>query len=198
MKKGIAFSIMFLVVISFAIAQPFGIKMGMTLDDLIAMGCNPKPRDGLPHWYDITPPQTHPSFESYSVQISKNYGVFAIVAFSKPTKTSVYGEAIKDEFDKIKNQISISYGQSKDYDLVKTGSIWDEPKDWMMALLKEERILDAFWAPEYGSILPDDISSVSLHAGAPNISTGWLALRYESADYEEASAEIEAEQGSVF
>jgi len=198
MKKGIAFVIMFLVAISFAIAQPFGIKMGMTLDDLIAMGCNPKVQSNHPHWYDITPPKPHPSFNGYSVEISKNYGVIAIVAFGKDIKTSVYGEAIKDEFDKIKNQISISYGRSDDSDLLKPGSIWDEPKDWMMALLKEERILDAFWAPEYGSILPDDISSVSLHAGAPNISTGLLALRYESADYEEASAEIEAEQGSVF
>ena len=53
MKKGIAFSIMFLVAISFAIAQPFGIKMGMTLDDLIAMGCNPMALSGNPHLYYI-------------------------------------------------------------------------------------------------------------------------------------------------
>ena len=108
------------------------------------------------------PPKPHPSFAIYGVEISKNYGVIAIIASSKDITTSVYGEAIRNEFDKIKNQISISYGQSKDYDLVKTGSIWDEPKDWMMALLKEERALGAFWAREYGSILPDDISLVWL------------------------------------
>ncbi len=53
MKKSIALVIMFLVVISFAIAQPFGIKMGMTLDDLIAMGCNPMALSGNPHLYYI-------------------------------------------------------------------------------------------------------------------------------------------------
>jgi len=67
-----------------------------------------------------------------------------------------------------------------------------------MALLKEERALGAFWAREYGSILPDDISSVWLRAEARDTSTGYLILRYESAEYEEASTEIEAEQGSVF
>ena len=53
MKKSIALVIMFLVVISFAIARPFGIKMGMTLDDLIAMGCNPMALSGNPHLYYI-------------------------------------------------------------------------------------------------------------------------------------------------
>jgi len=198
MKKGIAFSIMFLVVISFAIAQPFGIKMGMTLDDLIAMGCNPKVLSNNPHWYFITPPKPHPSFDRYSVEISKNYGVIAIVANSKDIKTSVYGEGVKDEFDKIKNQVSISYGQSKDFDFLKAGSIWDEPKDWMMALKQGERALGAFWTREFGSILPDDISIIGLRAEALDTSTGYLILRYESADFTKANTEIEAEQGSVF
>jgi hypothetical protein len=144
------------------------------------------------------PPKPHPSFAIYGVEISKNYGVIAIIASSKDITTSVYGEAIRNEFDKIKNQISISYGQSKDYDFLKAGNIWNEPKDWMMALLKEERALGAFWAREYGSILPDDISSVWLRAEALDTSTGYLILRYESADYDEAKAEIEAEQASVF
>jgi len=144
------------------------------------------------------PPKPHPSFAIYGVEISKNYGVIAIIASSKDITTSVYGEAIRNEFDKIKNQISISYGQSKDYDFLKAGNIWNEPKDWMMALLKEERALGAFWAREYGSILPDDISLVWLGAVARDTSTGYLILRYELADFEKAKAEIEAEQGSVF
>ena len=144
------------------------------------------------------PPKPHPSFAIYGVEISKNYGVIAIIASSKDITTSVYGEAIRNEFDKIKNQISISYGQSKDFDFLKAGSIWDEPKYWMMALKKEERELDAFWNLESGATLPDDISDVALFAEALNTSTGYLILRYESAEYEEASTEIEAEQGSVF
>lgn len=199
MKKSVAFVIVFLVAISCAIAQPFGIKMGMTREDLITMGCNPQlTSTGNPHWYKITPPKPHPSFNLYVVEISKNYGVFVILAIGKDITTSAYGEAVKNEFDKIKEQVSISYGQSIDFDFLMPGSIWDEPNEWMRALEKEERVLASFWNSESGATLPYDISGIGLSARALDSSTGYLALRYESQDYDKAKAEVEAEQGSVF
>jgi len=200
MKKSIALVIMFLVVISFAIAQPFGIKMGMTLDGLIAMGCNPRFKMDILTWklYKITPPQTHPSFESYSVEISKKYGVFGILAFGKNIDISISDEGLRDEFNKIKNQISKSYGQSHDYDFSNPDSLLDKDSE-MVKLLKEQgHILYSIWNSDSRATLSDDIGKISLSATIEDASIARLILSYSSVHISDIFKGVEDEESSVF
>ena len=132
--------------------------------------------------------------------------MFAISAVSRIIGTSAYGESVKSEFYKIKNQINTSYGQSKDFDYLKDGSIWDKPQDWMTALYKKDRVLESLWLLECGSILHDDISSIDLSTSAMDFKgllgmndlVGIIGLEYKFINYDKALAEIEDEESSVF
>ncbi len=56
------------------------------------------------------------------------------------------------------------YGKRTKYDYLRSGSIWDEPKDWMMSLRQEERTLALFWSIDNGSVLAEHVSGISLQA----------------------------------
>jgi hypothetical protein len=200
MKKSIAFVIMFLVAISFAIAQPFGIKMGMTLDDLIARGCNPRFLGDIliMKLYDIMPPLTHSSFESYSVGINKKYGVVEIFAFGKNIDISICNQDLIDEFNKIKNQISKSYGQSEDYDLSNPDSLLDKGGELVKLLKEQGTILYSIWDSDSGVTLSDDIDHIHLDAKIEDASIGRLILSYSSIRMDDIFIGSIEEEESVF
>jgi len=199
MKKTMVFFLVFLVIIvSITEGQSFGIKMGLTLQQLKAMGFNPILKTGDTYRYFITVPQPHPLFDPYIVDISPTYGVYVILATSKFIASSSYGTELKSKFDEIKNQIARSYGKSEDYDFLEVGSIWNEDKDWMMSLYKKERNFDSMWDKESGADLPNDIDGIWLSANATPSLQGYLRLQYESIYVDEADAEINAAQSAVF
>jgi len=194
-------SILFIISLLFVasvFAAPFGIEMGMTLEQLKQMGVNPVLlNDGSGRYY-ITPIKLHPDFDRYIVDISPTYGVYRLLAVSKHIPTSSFGTELKNKFYEIQKGLSSVYGKSKTFDFLKVGSIWDQDRDWMMALKNEERILSAFWDRESNSNLPDDLSGVMLSARANSISEGYLRLQYESINVDKADAELDAQTSSVF
>ncbi|HOO02692.1 MAG TPA: hypothetical protein PLE76_08260 [Rectinema sp.] len=199
MKKAFLFIIVFLVaIVSMMTAQSFGIKMGSTLEELAAMGCNPTLMEGESYIYYVTPPQPHSLFKTYSVIVSPTYGVYRIFAFTGEISCSQYVTELKDKFSDIKKQLALTYGKSKDYDYLKYSSIWKEPQDWMMSLYKKDRILTSFWAKESGSNVPNDLDGIMLEANALSNTKGVLVLRYDSINAGKAVDEIKAVQGSVF
>jgi len=67
-----------------------------------------------------------------------------LAAIGKNVSTSVYGSELKDAFNEMEKSIIAGYGDSKRYDFLRSGSIWDEPKDFMMGLLKKKELLNRF------------------------------------------------------
>lgn len=179
---GIAISIA--IVTAEAFAGPFGIDMGMTLDEITKLSTTaPVLSEGV---YIITPPKPHPMFETYVVRISKTYGVYFIKAVGKTIETSIYGDTLKGEFQTLKDGLVKTYGSCNIMDFLRSGSIWDEPDDWMMGLRKGERFLMATWGSEYGSTLPEDIASIIIAAQAISSQAGYLGVEYYSPEYEKA------------
>jgi len=195
------FSILFIISLLFVasvFAAPFGIEMGMTLEQLKQMGVNPVLlSDGSGRYY-ITPIKQHPDFERYIVNISPTYGVYRLLAISKIIPTSSFGTELKNKFYEIQKGLNSVYGNSTTYDFLKVGSIWDQDRDWMMALKNKERILSAYWDRKSNSNLPDDFSIIGLNALATSISEGYLRLQYESINVDKADAEQAAQTSSVF
>jgi hypothetical protein len=195
------FSILFIISLLFVasvFAAPFGIEMGMTLEQLKQMGVNPVLlSDGSGRYY-ITPIKQHPDFERYIVNISPTYGVYRLLAVSKGIPTSSFGTDLKNKFYEIQKGLSSVYGESKTFDFLKVGSIWNQDRDWMMALKNEERYLDAFWDRESNSNLPDNLHGVWLRAQANSSSEGYFRLQYESINAKGADAERAAQTSSVF
>src|ERR1035437_1964643 len=73
-------------------------------------------------------------------------GLLKISALGNDIRTNGFGEEVRESFKTILDAVSETYGKPEDvFDYVKHGSIWKEPEDWMMGLLKKERTLDAYW-----------------------------------------------------
>lgn len=170
------------------IPGPFGLSMGMSLDELDA-----QPLEGSEGKYLLTSvPKQHPAFDTYAVQVGINSGLSWIKAIGKDLETSVYGIELQTAFEDMKKKLDKAYGKSKLTDIILHESIWDEPRDWMNALLNKERVLMATWEGSVESTIKGDLISVGLIATASDVNTGYIAIEYQFKNEEECNAEIAA------
>jgi hypothetical protein len=171
---------------------PFGIHPAMTLSEILSLGAGPV--EDQPLSYELTGvPRQNPRFESYIVRIGRGL-VAGVTALGKDIDTSVYGEAVRKEFNSFSDTLQRKYGSYKRYDFLKVGSIWDEPKDWTTALLKDERVLCAVWGGDHGSVLGDRITGIALQARVSDDGMGYMTLEYIFDNYREHMAELKALQ----
>jgi len=193
-KLSILFAISLLFV-SAVFAGPFGIEMGMTLEQLKLIGVNPVPIRDANGRYRITPKKQHSDFNFYAVDISPNYGVYVILAISKDIPISSSGIELRNKCYEIQKSLSNIYGSNQTFDSFQSSSILDKDSDW--TIKNEVIIFDSFWMRKYNSNLPNDLSSIWLEAIIDSTS-GYLRLQYESINADKAYAEQEAQNNSVF
>ncbi len=191
------FAVVFFFIAGIIFAGPFGLDMGMSLEQLRSLtGENPELIRG--DFYEINPPNGHDMFESYLVQVSPKYGVVMIKAIGKDITTNGHGTQLKSAFNNLVASIERTYGKYEKIDYLLRGSIWDEPEDFMMGIVREDRYLLASWGNEAGSTLPADISLIGVVVSASSSSKGWINLEYYSPNKELADNEKQAEQDAVF
>ncbi len=176
-----------------AVAGPFGLDMGMPYD---VLSKSMKLKQVKPFLYS-TPslPKGHSDFDDYRLLVTPKHGLCKVIAWSKSISTSVYGEGLSDKFEKIESAISQKYGQGKKFDFLRSGSIWNEQRDWMMGLRKNERTLAEFWTDE-SSELPDNIHVIALKAHAAGTEAGLIELGYEFKNSNECIDWIKSQENS--
>ena len=178
-------------------AGPFGFEYGMTKAALIKL----VGRDAVKEEKDDvlvlkTAPKPHELFESYTVFISPEHGLLKIVAVSRDIATSEYGDEIRERFEGIHTGLEKVYGEpTHAFNFLREGSIWNEPKDWMMGLLKKERTFGAYW-----DIKPprEHLTLLGLEVIALSTETGYLRLAYEFEGWEQYVDERQAKKSDVF
>ncbi|SRR5579871_434251 len=156
---------------------PFGFERGMTVEQIVKL----VGQDSIKKREDdrvilTTAPSPHPDFELYIVTVSPDAGLLKLSAVSKDITTSAYGDGVRSKFSEIQEAVSNTYGKGKSYDFLRAKSIWNEPNEWMMGLLKEERTLAAIWEFEKSDKL---ITAILLEAVASGTEKGYLRLGYE-------------------
>ena len=175
----------YLFVAGAANAGPFGLEKGMTLRQI---GGNPQLLS--PGKYKLSAvPKPHSAFESYVVEVGPTTGLCWIKGVGKTVPTSEFGMELHGAFDSLKERVQETYGMPKVTDVLMPGSIWTEPKYWMMGLLKKDRLLVAIWDHKSGANLPSDIKTIAvgvraidperggaLEVGAHRVSNGKHAL----------------------
>ncbi len=93
-----------------ALAGPFGLEMGMSLQ---AIGGNPQNIKSTSGNYNLTNvPKPHSAFESYVVVVAPKSGLCQIRAMGEEITTSTFGVEFKSEFHKLKDQLEKSYGNT--------------------------------------------------------------------------------------
>jgi hypothetical protein len=174
-------------------AGPFGLEMGMKLE---AIGGGPE--ELKKGFYKIkTVPKPHTAFETYIVQVGQKTGLCYIKAVGKDVTTNVYGVQLESAFEEMEAKVAQTYGKHDKTDLLMPGSIWKEPQDFMMGLLKKDRMLAAVWSAKYGSQLTENLKAVSLMAYAQTRNTGHLGLEYQFTNEKDCDTEVSAEEDRV-
>lgn len=75
MKKTILLSVLFIFGVISAFAGPFGLSMGMSLEEIVAE-CTDEPKYIADDRYLIQPTKSHPLFENYIAWVSETNGLY--------------------------------------------------------------------------------------------------------------------------
>jgi hypothetical protein len=172
---------------------PFGLKMGLTLRQLENIDPDIVSKtDGTYSMKKV--PTPHSSFESYLLTISPDTGLCKIMAIGKDIPDSDYGLALQSEYYTVKKALQKKYGKGKELDALLPDSIWDEEDDFLMGLLREERVLVSYWFSDTDDSVPQDISAIMLEAKALFSDVGYIRVHYEFANYKEYLDEMEDQE----
>ena len=179
-------------------ASPFGIQIGMTMNELTAISGTPSPEQTIGMYRLPKVPRPHASFESYAVHYSDKYGVCRIIAIGKSVELNAFGDRLKQEFSTVSEQLQERYGSGELMDILRSGSIWDDTQHWSMAMSREERILARSWErPKNLNEFPS-LSAILLRATAMNTRAGFLVLSFEGQNFRSCQNEEKTSQGSAF
>jgi hypothetical protein len=170
---------------------PFGLTLGMKLEDFSEF----IPTEIAPFKYKLDkPPKPHPAFEFYVLQIAPTSGLSWIKAIGNDIPTNAFGGSINSAFEEMEGKLNNTYGKCKRTDLLLPGSIWNEPQDWLMGLIKGERMLACQWEAKTGAKLTEAVESVFLVANGRDSDSGFIAIEYTLKNHATASQEIASSQ----
>ena len=175
---------------------PFGIYKGMTRAELQRTGKLVVVDTGTFRLSSV--PSPHAAFESYLVLFTEKLGVCRVVAIGTDITTNDFGTQVRAKFGDITEALDAKYGQHREADFLRSGSLWKESQYWMMGLLKKDRTLAAYWEASAAKPLPDGIEAIILEALATNSSTAFLRLVYDFDTVDACVAEIKKKKNSVF
>lgn len=144
MKKLIIALISVFIVNVSTFAGPFGLDMGMTLEEVSGV-CERKPTYIADDRYYIKPQKAHPLFEGYVVWINEEYDLYYIKGRSKEIRTNGYGTEVKQEFAKLLSPLERKYGKFNHTDKLAKDTPFRDDKYWMMAIAEGSRTYEAHW-----------------------------------------------------
>lgn len=173
-------------------AAPFGLTKGLSVSQVGGKAV------GSGGMYRLTSvPKPHPAFESYLAQIAPKTGLCFLKGVGKTIQTNVFGSTLRIEYTKLRDQVSQTYGKYKESDSVLPGSIWTDPEDFMMGLLKKDRVLASQWDMTTGSTLKRSLKTILVGVQAQSQESGWIFIEYYFDNEPACQKEIDAATASV-
>lgn len=169
--------------------EAFGVKMGAPLSSLHVL------KNVTSNIYQISVTTPNSEFESYDVLAVPGFGVCKITGIGKTHEGDSYGSDIRSAFDELNSALTEKYGHPKSYDFLNAGSIWNDPKDFAMALKQNERHLTSFWSISEGANVPAG-ETIMLDAKGLGSSDTYLTLGYEFPNFEACKAKLDAADNS--
>jgi hypothetical protein len=170
---------------SVAGAQAFGVKMG---DSVSKYGGRLAGSGNDPNYFRINVPTPNREFDGYVAWSTPETGICAVSGLGVTHENDPYGTKTKEAFFGLKSALASRYGASSDFDYLRTGALWNKPREWVWSVFKGERNLASYWLPSKGASLPADVSGISLSANAVSSTAPYVTLKYEFQNYDRCSA----------
>ena len=178
-----------------ALRGPFGLSQGMSMADVQRLGRLEPAKSN--HWYTIRRlPDGHPDIDEYRVLVSPKHGLCKIIAWTAAIPSNAFGDQLRSKYEQLQDALTEKYGRSKKFDFLQNGSIWNDRRDFMMALSKNERSLATYWDEEERSTLTARLSTISLKAHAINSSSGIISISYEFENFIECDQWVKGQKNS--
>lgn len=175
-----------------AIAGPFGVDEGMSASSL------PEATEFSRWMYSFKPEKAHRLFAEHFVSATPQHGVCLVGAVGHPQQNDRFGEKVRNLFLDIRAQLTAIYGPpTKEVDILKPGSIYRDPNDWVAAVKHNERLYEAVWGNET-TVLKDKIVQIWLRVDARLHDESKLFIRYTFSNIAGCRKEnTEAEKGAL-
>lgn len=179
-----------------AVAQsgdgPFGYDIGQGVDNY--PDC--KPADTLGMYVCSAPGKPHPEMEAYYVQAFPHTGVCFIKGVGKDISDIGMGTRTKKSIDDIAEQLASVYGTDYEkMDILLPSSIWDDYDDWMMGVLRGDRVYMYNWTSGSGYVPKKKIANIYMSASATSSTTGYVSIEFYG-ENEPLCAEAENDVGA--
>ena len=164
---------------------PFGFTGGLSYEEIKKM-VGEKNIEQTEDSYNLKVlPKNIDGFMFGSCDIDKEKGLVRVIIFINRTDVDNYGVILKGKFKEITNAINEKYGKPiKEYDFLRNGSIWNEDKDFMMGIVKKERVLSNYWAVSENE---NKVTNIAMTALAQKPDSFLILLTYEFEGFKEYS-----------
>ena len=193
MKKYLFISF-FLIATSFLFAGPFGLEMGMTLEQITEVCDGIEPYHLEEDIYLIEPLKRHPLFPSYAVYVDEKLGLYSIRAISDEITSNKYGRELKNAFDDITERVAKTYGQPRIIENKDPNDYYINRDDYWFYTIKEgSREYYALWTDDLKDNLIDIVVDIRIISGVHS-GEGILRLTY----WFKNETQIHNEEDSVF
>lgn len=164
MKRMLIFLMFIFFCITGVYAGPFGLEMGMSLEDIKENCDNHQAEYAENDIYVITPIKKHPTFNKYLVWVDPDFGLYHIRAIQTNIKTNDSGTEAKAAFYNFEARLEKIYGKPDIVDgMINNYTIFDEDYYWLYALQNGLRQLSAVWDPFIPDVnLKENLMTIAL------------------------------------
>lgn len=129
-----------------AIAGPFGFDTASKQNPADLYSYCEDDQEGLFNITCTDAPRPHPEMGLYAISFANGVGLCAIRAITSLVSDNDYGSSTQRLVKTLAEQLTKKYGPWSDKnDLIFPDSIWDEPRYWMMSILKKDRLYGYSW-----------------------------------------------------
>ena len=170
---------------------PFGIRMGLTAAELQRLTGAVAETSSLGAYHSTRVPAPNGEFETYGFLVAPSTGLCKVWGTGKTIENDAYGSTLRSRFTALEEALDQKYGPHERLDFLNTGSIWNEPREWMMSLSQGERTFSSYWGiGENKGKPPTPVEDVVLSAKALDRTSGWISLAYEFSNEDKCFAEL--------
>jgi len=164
-------------------AQAFGVNMG----DPVSKYGGKLTQHGK-HQYRITVPLPNKEFESYLAYATPETGICKVSGIGRNYENDDYGTDVRVAYGNLRAALTAKYGNAKSFDFIVSGALWDEPREFVWSILKDERSISSYWDRDEGSNIPPNIAIIGLRVKAVSSRATYISLGYEFTNMDRCEA----------
>ncbi|MBL8654525.1 MAG: hypothetical protein JNJ97_10000, partial [Alphaproteobacteria bacterium] len=113
-------------------------------------------------------------------------------------RVSRYGSELQSKVDEINAQLNTKYGKSKNTSFLRSGALWKENHDFMMALRQKERFYSYTFDASSGMQRVDGVRSIFVAAAALSDSQGYVVVEFSFDNEKQCDEAIKGDSGKAF